>query len=156
VGVCQEVSGEHAPKHVVVASPIASYIIKLVVVLTVVHLFTLYSHTTGMSNLEIFDLFLSGPMYISRLSSFSSFDFLMKGDVYIFEPNNIPLLLRAGRSGDRMPLGGGGRNFPHPAEPALGLTQPPIQWVPGHSPRVKRPGRGVNHQPSVPSWQVVT
>ena len=33
--------GHHdAPKHVVVASPIASYIIKLVVVLTVVHLFT--------------------------------------------------------------------------------------------------------------------
>ena len=35
---------------------IASYIIKLVVVLTVVHLFTLYSHTTGMSNLENINL----------------------------------------------------------------------------------------------------
>ena len=46
--------GHHdAPKHVVVTRPIASCIIKLVVVLTVVHLFTLYSHTTGMSNLEI-------------------------------------------------------------------------------------------------------
>jgi len=43
-------------------------------------------------------------MYVSRLSSVISFDFRMKGDVYIFEPNNIPLLLRAGRSGDRMPL----------------------------------------------------
>ena len=43
-----------APKHVVVASPVASYIIKLVVVLTVIHLFKLYSHTTGMSNLEMF------------------------------------------------------------------------------------------------------
>jgi hypothetical protein len=33
--------GQHdAPKYVVVASPIASYIIKLVVVLTVIHLFT--------------------------------------------------------------------------------------------------------------------
>jgi len=23
------------------------------------------------------------------------------------------------------------RDFPHPSSPALGLTQPPIQWVPG-------------------------
>ena len=36
--------GHHdALKHVVVASPIASYIIKLVAVLTVVHLFTLFT-----------------------------------------------------------------------------------------------------------------
>ena len=38
--------GHHdAPKHVVVASPIASYIIKLVVVLTVIDLFTLRYHS---------------------------------------------------------------------------------------------------------------
>jgi hypothetical protein len=36
---------------------------------------------------------------------------------------------------------------PHPSRPALGLTQPPIQWVPGFVPGVKRPGRGVNHPP---------
>jgi len=40
-----------------------------------------------------------------------------------------------------------GRHFPHQSRPALGSTQPPIQWVPGLSPVVKRPGRGAEHPP---------
>jgi len=38
-----------------------------------------------------------------------------------------------------------GRDFPHLSRPSLGPTQPPIQWLPVLFPRVKRPGRGVNH-----------
>ena len=64
------------------------------------------------------------------------------------------------------------RDFPHPSRPALGPTQPPIQWVPGLTPGVKRRGRGVDHppptradviervqmylySPSGPSWSVL-
>jgi hypothetical protein len=40
-----------------------------------------------------------------------------------------------------------GQDFPHRSRLALGPTQPPIQWVPGLSGGVKRPGRGVGHPP---------
>jgi hypothetical protein len=42
-----------------------------------------------------------------------------------------------------------GRDFPHLSRPALGPTQPPVQWVPGLSRGVES-GRGVTH-PSPPS-----
>ena len=41
-----------------------------------------------------------------------------------------------------------GRDFPHPSRPALGPTQPPVQWVPGLSPGVKRPGSGADYPTS--------
>ena len=39
------------------------------------------------------------------------------------------------------------RDFPHASRPTLGSTQPPIQWVPGHFPVGKQPGRGADHPP---------
>ena len=44
------------------------------------------------------------------------------------------------------------RDFPHLSTPALGPTQPPVQWVPGLSRRKERPGRDAD--PSPPSGAV--
>ena len=48
---------------------------------------------------------------------------------------------------------GGGRDFLHLSRPALGPTQPPVQWVPGLSQGVKS-GRGVtlNPHPLLVPW----
>jgi hypothetical protein len=45
------------------------------------------------------------------------------------------------------------RGFPHLSRPALGPTQPPVQWVPGLSRGKERPGRDAD--PSPPSSAVV-
>ena len=56
----------------------------------------------------------------------------------------VSIATRYGLDGPRIESRwGGGRDFPHPSRPALGPTQPPIQWVLA----VKRPGRGVDHPP---------
>jgi hypothetical protein len=47
----------------------------------------------------------------------------------------------------RYELDGSGSN-PGPSRPALGPTQPPVQWVSGLFSGEKRPGRGVDHLPS--------
>jgi hypothetical protein len=63
---------------------------------------------------------------------------------------SVQRLLRAGQSDDRGSIPGGGGNFlfDTASRLALGLTQPPIQWVPRTLPlEVKRPRREADHSP---------
>ena len=41
----------------------------------------------------------------------------------------------------------GGDEIFHPSRPALGHTQPPVQWIPGLSRRQRQPGRGADPPP---------
>ena len=44
--------------------------------------------------------------------------------------SSVRIATRYGMDGPRIESRWG-RRFPHPSRPALGATQPPIQWVPG-------------------------
>jgi hypothetical protein len=45
--------------------------------------------------------------------------------------SSVGIATRYGLEGPGIEARWGGRDFPHPSRPALGPTQPPIQWVPG-------------------------
>ena len=45
-----------------------------------------------------------------------------------------------------------GRDFSHLSEPTLGLTQPPVQWVPSLSRGKERPERDADPSPLLVPW----
>jgi hypothetical protein len=62
----------------------------------------------------------------------------------------IATLLRAGRSGYRIPVGGG-RDFPHPSRPVHGAHPASYTMGTGSFPGVQRHGRGDDHPPNLAS-----
>jgi hypothetical protein len=52
--------------------------------------------------------------------------------IYVGQDNSVGIATRYGLDGPGIETRFA-RNFPHLSRPALGLTQPPLQWVPGLS-----------------------
>jgi len=66
--------------------------------------------------------------------------FTQKSDVNVGRDSAVGIATRYGLDGPGFESKWG-QDFPHPSRPALGPTQPPIQWVPGLSRGYS--GRGV-------------
>ena len=76
--------------------------------------------------------------------------FILKTEVEGFSETFVPMFQSTGR---HIPWDGT-LFMIHTYIPYIpGPTQPPIQWIPGHSRGVRGPGRGVNHTP-MPSAEV--
>ena len=80
-------------------------------------------------------------IYMSHLSSLIFFVLSLNGGW----DSAVGITIRYGLGGPGIESRWGGRDFLHPSRPALGPTQPPIQWVPGLSLGVKQPRRGIEH-----------
>jgi hypothetical protein len=52
--------------------------------------------------------------------------------VFVGRYNTVVIPTRYGLDGPGIESRSGGLDFPHPSRPALGPTQPPLHWVPGH------------------------
>jgi len=84
-------------------------------------------------------------------SGFQGLSLYVKCTIFLCEPGNVVCI--ATDYGLDCPgiesRWGGVRDFPHLSRPALGPTQPPVQWVPGiFSGGKERPGRDADPSPS--------
>jgi hypothetical protein len=95
--------------------------------------------------LEFQLIFTKSTYHLGVTRTFSSSAFESR-----FPPSSVgkATMLRAGRQGFDSRQGLRNVLFATASRPALGPTQPPIQWVPGaFTLRVKRPGREADHSP---------